>query len=235
MNLRHLLILVGLHFIVGLSVHALDNDNDGIEDAVDNCLLVTNADQRDTDGDNIGNACDADINNDCTVNFLDIVRYANNFSMLGDLDTDNNGDGITNFIDFAVFRAQSFGSPGPSALYTLCNTASQLTASASSSSELQPASLAVDDSLVTRWESVHGIDPGVLDLDLNQSFPLSRVEIHWEAANAAQYTIEGSNDNFSWEVLASFSGGQFGDRTDVLNISGTYRYVRMNGQLRSTT
>jgi hypothetical protein len=36
-----------------------DGDADGIEDAVDNCLEVANADQADIDGDGAGDACDA--------------------------------------------------------------------------------------------------------------------------------------------------------------------------------
>lgn len=36
-----------------------DTDGDGIDDGVDNCPLVANADQKDTDGNNIGDACDA--------------------------------------------------------------------------------------------------------------------------------------------------------------------------------
>ena len=94
-----------------------DTDNDGVLDGVDNCLLENNADQRDTDGDNIGNACDADvaIPNDCIVNFLDLQVYRNEFFMMGDLDTDNNGDNSTNFLDLQGVRNQFFAAPGPSA------------------------------------------------------------------------------------------------------------------------
>ena len=40
-----------------------DTDGDGVVDTQDNCTLVANADQRDTDADNFGNMCDADLNN----------------------------------------------------------------------------------------------------------------------------------------------------------------------------
>lgn len=35
-----------------------DIDNDGIDDSVDNCIIVANPDQLDSDGDGIGNVCD---------------------------------------------------------------------------------------------------------------------------------------------------------------------------------
>lgn len=233
MSLRVLLVAIILSVASHAAGTTADNDADGIDDASDNCLLIANATQRDTDGDNIGNACDSDVDNSCTVNFADLSIYAANFLLSGDLDTDNNGDGITNFGDIAQFANQFLQSPGPSGLYSACNVESELPATASSNSEFQSASLAVDNNMSSRWETVHGVDPGILLLDLGQSYPLTRVEIHWEAANAQTYLIEGSNDNFSWDVLATFNGGQFGDRTDINNINGTYRYVRMNGLARS--
>ena len=41
-----------------------DLDGDGVRDARDNCLETPNRDQRDSDGDGYGNACDADFDND---------------------------------------------------------------------------------------------------------------------------------------------------------------------------
>lgn len=94
-----------------------DVDNDGFSNETDNCVHISNADQRDTDNDGIGNSCDADVAqpNDCIVNFLDFAVYRDNFKVAGGVDTDNNGDGITNFIDFAVFVNQFLEAPGPSA------------------------------------------------------------------------------------------------------------------------
>ncbi|KKW36703.1 MAG: Amidase [Candidatus Giovannonibacteria bacterium GW2011_GWA2_53_7] len=42
----------------------IDDDRDGVENAKDNCPSASNADQRDTDGDKAGDACDLDDDND---------------------------------------------------------------------------------------------------------------------------------------------------------------------------
>ncbi|QYJ78313.1 extracellular catalytic domain type 1 short-chain-length polyhydroxyalkanoate depolymerase [Shewanella acanthi] len=42
----------------GGTTEPTDSDNDGIEDGLDNCPNVANADQADNDGDGLGNACD---------------------------------------------------------------------------------------------------------------------------------------------------------------------------------
>ncbi len=94
-----------------------DTDADGIGDSSDNCTLVANADQRDTNGDGYGNACDPDFDNNGIVNFLDISGWVPFFNTAcGDVDQDLNGDGGCNFGDYAVIP-EYFGSPpGPSAI-----------------------------------------------------------------------------------------------------------------------
>jgi len=108
------------------------------------------------------------------------------------------------------------------------------TATASSTGAAGGAHLAIDGNMGTRWESAHGVDPGWITLDLGAAYILREVRIHWEAANAASYQIQGSNDNSNWTTLSSESGGVFGNRTDTVNVSGTYRYVRMYGLSRTS-
>ena len=93
----------------------LDTDGDGVPDNADNCTLVFNPDQRDTDGDNYGNICDPDFNNDLIVNATDMSYLRSNF-FTTDPDADLDGDGVVNSIDLAILRSFYFKPPGPSGL-----------------------------------------------------------------------------------------------------------------------
>ncbi len=97
-----------------------DTDSDGLSDSADNCINVANADQLDTDGDGIGNACDGDFTGDCAVNFNDLGQMKANFFLPGLLDTDMNGDGTTNFADLGLLKAGFFQAPGPSGIESTC-------------------------------------------------------------------------------------------------------------------
>lgn len=112
------------------------------------------------------------------------------------------------------------------------------TATASTTGAAGGAAFAVDGNINSRWESQHGIDPQTITLDLGEAYALDEVIIHWEAANAASYRIDGSLDGTNWTTsLANFSGGAWDPgtgvrRTDTLSVAGNYRYVRMYGQTR---
>ncbi|MEO0422311.1 MAG: proprotein convertase P-domain-containing protein [Pseudomonadota bacterium] len=97
-----------------------DTDMDGIPDDQDNCTLRRNPTQRDTDGDGIGNICDADFNQSCFVDGADFQIFRDNFGT-DNADTDFNGDGITNGFDFRVFRSLVGAAPGPSGVPNVCD------------------------------------------------------------------------------------------------------------------
>lgn len=94
-----------------------DIDQDTIDDSVDNCLLVANKDQRDSNGDGYGNVCDADLNNDEIVNSLDLGLIKKVFSKTdaeADIaDADVNGDRVINALDLGLFKQMFLKPPGP--------------------------------------------------------------------------------------------------------------------------
>jgi hypothetical protein len=97
-----------------------DTDHDGIADDLDNCLMVPNPTQVDSDQDGYGNICDGDLNNNGVVNTQDfgILR-----THLGAVSTapgydiaDLNANGAVNTQDFGIFRNLLGSAPGPSGL-----------------------------------------------------------------------------------------------------------------------
>ncbi|MFK8031939.1 MAG: SBBP repeat-containing protein [Gammaproteobacteria bacterium] len=90
----------------------LDQDGDGVFDGNDNCLLVANPLQRDSNMDGFGNFCDPDLNNDGTVNFVDVSLFASLF-LSDDEDADLDGDGTVTFLDFAILSDFFLLPPGP--------------------------------------------------------------------------------------------------------------------------
>jgi hypothetical protein len=98
----------------------MDSDGDGLPDAVDNCIDAVNPDQRDSNADGYGNACDPDLDNSDEVNVVDLgllrlAFFSNPASENWNADADFDGDGVVSFGDLAVLRAHFFGAPGPSA------------------------------------------------------------------------------------------------------------------------
>ena len=57
----------------------VDTDGDGVPDAADNCTLVANPAQTDSNGDGFGNRCDTDLNNDNITNGLDVGILKSSF------------------------------------------------------------------------------------------------------------------------------------------------------------
>jgi len=146
--------------------------------------------------------------------------------------TDADGDGVADSNDLCP--ATPLGAPVDTSGCAIVASLLSATATASTSGPAGDPNLAVDGSMATRWESAPGVDPSWIVLDLGANYALSEVIINWEAANAASYEIQGSTDNINWTNLSSQSGGTFGDRTDNVNINGTYRYVRMYGISRTS-
>lgn len=101
--------------ISGQGVQAVDTDADGVLDFNDNCTLISNSDQRDSDGDGFGNMCDADLSGDGVVNVTDLGLLRLRF-FTTDADADLNGDGVVNVVDLGIMRAGFFQPPGPAGI-----------------------------------------------------------------------------------------------------------------------
>ncbi|MGB5428581.1 thrombospondin type 3 repeat-containing protein, partial [Eudoraea sp.] len=84
-----------------------DDDNDGVLDVNDNCPLIGNADQLDSDGDGEGDACDVDDDNDGVLDTEDNCPLTANADQadadedgIGDVcDDDADNDGVPNATD----------------------------------------------------------------------------------------------------------------------------------------
>jgi hypothetical protein len=84
-----------------------DSDDDSLSDSEDNCPLIANSNQADTNGDGIGDVCGADADGDGLYNVNDNCPLISNSSQgdididgLGDAcDIDRDGDGILDAVD----------------------------------------------------------------------------------------------------------------------------------------
>uniref|UniRef100_A0A7S4T1J6 FAD-binding PCMH-type domain-containing protein n=1 Tax=Alexandrium monilatum TaxID=311494 RepID=A0A7S4T1J6_9DINO len=104
----------------------------------------------------------------------------------------------------------------------------------SASSEQGPgleAANAFDGQMSSRWSSKFSDDQWIL-VHLEGPAALSRVDIHWEAACAATYALQGSMDGDSWYDLAGVINGQEGLMSTPLPANTMASHVMMLGQTR---
>ncbi|MFK8030881.1 MAG: lamin tail domain-containing protein [Gammaproteobacteria bacterium] len=102
-------------------VAAVDTDGDGVVDSADNCTLVANPTQFDSNGDGFGNICDPDLDNNGIVNFFDLVQiqmafFATPVSPNWNPDADFDNNGAINFLDFVILTNLFLSPPGPSGI-----------------------------------------------------------------------------------------------------------------------
>ncbi|HCT75807.1 MAG TPA: glycosyl hydrolase, partial [Micromonosporaceae bacterium] len=131
------------------------------------------------------------------------------------------------------FEVYGGGAPPPPPPPPPSNLALNKPALASSvESTLYPASAAVDGSGTTRWSSAFA-DPQWLQVDLGQSYSIGRVKLTWEAAFGSGYQVQTSPDGSAWTTIRTVTGGD-GGVDDLTGLTGTGRFVRINGTARGT-
>lgn len=114
------------------------------------------------------------------------------------------------------------------------NIALNKSATSSSVTGGNTASLAVDGNSGTRWESAKGSDPQWISIDLGGSYNISGVKLNWETAAAKDYKIQVSIDNKNWIDTYTKTGGTGGVENINFNSTATGRYIRMLGTARTT-
>src|SRR5258705_9402482 len=85
----------------------------------------------------------------------------------------------------------------------------------------------------TRWSSAFS-DPQWIYVDLGATYNISRVVLIWEAAYGTAYQVQFSAAAAGpWTTIFSTTTGN-GATDDLTGLTGSGRYVRMNGTARST-
>ncbi|MCW4468042.1 discoidin domain-containing protein [Flavobacterium sp. MFBS3-15] len=106
-------------------------------------------------------------------------------------------------------------------------------AAASATATSGNAALGIDGNMGSRWESAFA-DPQTFTVDLGTVSTVNTVTIHWEAANAKDYTLSGSEDGENWVEIGAYTDMAEGNRTDVIDdIDADYRYLQMHGTARN--
>lgn len=103
-------------FAGGLHPCPTDVDSDGVFDCEDNCSTAANPAQDDVDGDDCGNRCDPDYNQNGTVGIPDFGQFAGLGLFMVSPPHDHTepvGD-VVGIPDFAQLASRLFGPPGPS-------------------------------------------------------------------------------------------------------------------------
>ena len=114
------------------------------------------------------------------------------------------------------------------------NLALKMTASSSGNeyTAVMPPAAAVDGDLTTRWSSAFQ-DAEWVQVDLGSVQPVGQVVLRWERAYGTQYQILTSTDGVTFMTAFTQAAGAGGSENLTFPTANA-RYVRMNGQKRSS-
>jgi len=142
-----------------------------------------------------------------------------------------NGTARGTAFGYSLWEFQVFGSVNAAGCGTANAAQGRPTAASSTENASFPASAATDGNTGTRWSSAFS-DPQWIQVDLGSSQSVCQVTLNWEAAFATSFQIQTSPDAVNWTTIFSTTTGAGGVQT--LNVTGTGRFVRMNGTARAT-
>jgi hypothetical protein len=133
---------------------------------------------------------------------------------------------------YSLWELQVFTTTTGGGTCGTANAALNKTTTASSTENAgTPASAATDGNTGTRWSSAFA-DPQWLEVDLGSAQSICGVTLIWETAYGKSFQIQTSTDNVNWTSIYSTTTGTGG--TQALSVTGTGRYIRMDGTVRAT-
>jgi hypothetical protein len=132
--------------------------------------------------------------------------------------------------ELALYGTPGTGGGGGGGGTTLLSQGRTATASSTENGSFT-APNAVDGNTGTRWSSSFS-DPQWLQVDLGATHAISQVVLNWETASATAFQIQTSNDGTNWTTVFATTTGTGGIQT--VPVTGSGRYVRMNGTARAT-
>jgi len=141
------------------------------------------------------------------------------------------------FWEFEVFAGGTTPTPTSSGTGRLLSYNKPATASSEQNdAQCNPctADKAFDNDPASRWAtnpSTGWVDPGWIYVDLGATAQVSQVVLQWDPAYAKAYQIQVSGDAANWTTISSTTAGD--GFKDVINATGSGRYVRMYGTARS--
>ncbi|WP_229069984.1 discoidin domain-containing protein [Actinoplanes sp. DH11] len=138
------------------------------------------------------------------------------------------------FWEFQVFSGSGTTNPG-NGLLSYAKPARASTEQNDPQCNPCTADKAFDNDPASRWATsptTGWVDPGWIQVDLGATAQISQVVLQWDPAYARAYQIQVSADATTWSTIFSTTTGD--GLKDVVNATGTGRYVRMYGTARSS-
>ncbi len=143
-----------------------------------------------------------------------------------------NGTARATGYGYSLWEFQVYGEVAGGGGCSTANAAQGKPTTASSAEGAYAAANATDGSGTTRWSSLFA-DPQWIQVDLGSAQAICQVVLQWEAAYATAYQIQvGASATGPWTNIYTTTTGTGG--TQTLNVSGSGRFVRVNGTARAT-